>query len=187
MTEANENLPQQTPQRSLSLLNSCIDGLQISIDMVSKAAAVSTTYSYLKAEKGFDYKLHEESFGCAKYIMDQLHELIDAIPGDENAKKTREKNRIKLTPLDFVEGELKKTLSGMITSKNQLEASISMYEALSQLNLDEGGYRYKFAIEERIVDLMNISDSITEFLTPVIVKAFKIRRSRINKLKQAVE
>lgn len=187
MTEVNEELPQQTPQRSLSLLDSCIDGLQISIDMVSKAAAVSATYNYLNAEKGFDYKLHEESFGCAKYIMEQLHELIDALPDEEGTKKARKKNRTELAPLDFVGGELKKSLSGMVVSKNQLEASISMYEALTQLNLDEGGYRYKFAIEDRIVNLMNISDSITEFLTPVIVRAFKIRKSRINKLKEGVE
>lgn len=184
MKNRNEELPQQTPQRSLALLNSCIEGLQIAIEMVSKASAVSQTYHYLNADKGIDYQLHEESFNCANYIMKKLHELIDSQPDGEETKKQREQNRTNCAPLDFVGNELKKSLRGMVVSKNQLETSISMYEALSQLNLDEGGYRYKFAIEDRIVKLMTISDSITEFLKPVIIRAFKIRKSRISELNE---
>ena len=38
----------------------------------------------------------------------------------------------------------------MAVNKNKLETGLLMLEALSQLNLDEEGFRYKFSIEDHI-------------------------------------
>ncbi|GAA5141134.1 hypothetical protein [Thalassotalea piscium] len=183
MTQMSEE-HQPTVKRSLYLLNSCIEGFEIAIDMVSQAKAIDKTYTYLEAEKGLDYKLHKESFGCAKYIMDEMHKLIDVLPDGEESKKVREKEKSGLALLDFVSSELKKFLCRIISSRNGLEASLSMHEALSQLNLDEDGFRYKFFIEDHIMNVMAANDGITEYIHPVIIKAFKIRKYRIGKLQE---
>ncbi|WP_076408087.1 hypothetical protein [Shewanella sp. UCD-KL12] len=169
-------------QHSLLLIDSCIRGLHIAIDMVSKADAVIRTYNHLGVDKGSDYSKHEDSLLCAKYIMDQLHEFADNLPDAEEGKKEREERRASMAVTRFVSSELKRTLSGITTTKSQLEVSTSMYEALSQLNLDEDGYRYKFAIEGHITTNVGISDAIGEFLEPLITKAFKIRKARLDKI-----
>lgn len=173
-----------TTKRTLYLLGCCIDGLEIALNMVIEASVINKTYTHLGVEKGFDYMLYEENFGCSKYIMDEIHYIVDLLPDSEESKRIRENNRRELSLLNFVRFELKKSLNGMVQNKSKLEAALSMYDALSQLNLDEEGFRYKFTIEDHILNLMDISDATTGFLQPAIKKAFEIRKYRIAKLQE---
>lgn len=167
-----------SPERSIDLLNDCISGLEIAVDMVSKAIAINSTYSYLDAEKGLDFKLHEESFMCARYIMEEIHKADQS----EESKNEREDRKREFTPPEFVRKELRKYIQNMTVNRNNLETSISMHNALSQLNLDEEGFRYKFSIEDHLANLMAISDILSAHIKPTITKAFQARKSRRSRL-----